>query len=133
MDDLVRWLGAQLDEDAARAMAAGGDGWRRQDHPSDTVAVYDSKGEPVVYDEGWPSEAQAEHIAEWDPARVLREIDAKRKVLAEYEQADRYSRTTWGQSNADQSRARTLGKVVRLLASVYSDRPGYREEWAPAV
>jgi hypothetical protein len=62
---------------------------------------------------------------------VLREIDAKRRVLAEYEQASRYATTTWGQSNADQSRARTLDKMVRLLASVYRDRPGYRSEWAP--
>ncbi|MGV9803908.1 DUF6221 family protein, partial [Mycobacterium sp. NPDC003449] len=83
MDELVRWLAAQLDEDERIARAAGGDVWRRQDDSSDTVAIYDSKGEPVVYDEGWPTEEQQAHIVRHDPARVLREIDAKRRILGE--------------------------------------------------
>lgn len=120
MDDLARWLGEQYDIDAARATAAGGDDWRRQDHPSDTVAVYDSKGEPVVYDEGWPSEEQAEFIVEWDPARVLREIDAKRRIVAAYESYDREA----PELDVPES-------VLRLLALPYTDREGYRAEWAP--
>lgn len=78
------------------------------------------------------TEAAERHIRRFaDPASVLRGIDAVRQILDEFEQADRYSRTTWGQSNADQSRARTLGKVVRLLALPYSDRPGYLDSWRP--
>jgi|HubBroStandDraft_4_1064222.scaffolds.fasta_scaffold586039_2 hypothetical protein len=33
---------------------------------------------------GNPDAAQREHIARHDPARVLREVDAKRKILAEH-------------------------------------------------
>jgi hypothetical protein len=148
MDDLVEWLRAQLDEDEENARAAdvkqgdpewwvspvlasGNDYTVRSERDNAPIArvrrLYDDDGRTVVLD----GRAVAEHIARHDPARVLREIDAKRQVLTEYEQADRYSRTTWGQSNADQSRARTLGKVVRLLALAYEDRPGYLEEWRP--
>lgn len=135
VEDLAQWLRAQLDTDVERATTAAeeyGADWYYNDDFGYVLARRE-RDMVATGSQDFLDRPQGEHIAEWDPARVLREIDAKRKVLAEYEQADRYSRTTWGQSNADQSRARTLGKVVRLLASVYSDRPGYREEWAPAV
>lgn len=61
-DRMVAWLRETLDAAQADAEAAGGDEWRRQGHPSDTVAIYDSKGEPVVYDEGSPTEEQQAHI-----------------------------------------------------------------------
>ncbi|MGW0495058.1 DUF6221 family protein [Streptomyces sp. NPDC003007] len=132
-DELARWLGAQLDTDATRATSAGGDAWRRQDHPSETVAVYDSKGEPVVYDEGSPTEEQQAHIVEWDPARVLREIDAKRRIVAEIVPAmnemDEQIHGEWGSSyDPIDYESETL---LRLLALPYADRPGYREEWRP--
>lgn len=116
MDELVDFLRAQFDEEADEARAAGGDEWRRQDHPLDTVAVYDSQGEPVVYDEGEPSEAQQVHIARHDPARVLRDVDAKRRVL-----------DTLHEEGGD----RMFADIFRLLALPYADRPGYREEWRP--
>lgn len=83
-DGMVVWLRAAMDAAQNDAEAAGGDEWRRQDHPSDTVAVYDSKGEPVVYDEGSPTEAQQAHIVRHSPAAVLRRIAADRKQLAEH-------------------------------------------------
>lgn len=138
MDDLVRWLGDQLDVDAARAEAARDaefckDGrWLGKGPFEEGLgSVHSEASEAILGEEESVPFALADHIAAHDPARVLREIDAKRQVLAEYEQAARYAKTTWGQSNADQSRARTLGKVVRLLAAVCADRPGYREEWRP--
>ncbi|MCX5435560.1 DUF6221 family protein [Streptomyces sp. NBC_00063] len=85
MDDLVQWLGEQLDEGERIAWTAGENAWRRQEFPSDAVAVYDSNGDVAVYDEGWPSEGRAEHIVEHDPARALREIDAKRRALDHYQ------------------------------------------------
>src|SRR5215467_4392401 len=36
----------------------------------------------VCYNEGVPHEAQAEHIARHEPARVLRQVEALRKVIA---------------------------------------------------
>lgn len=146
MDDLIVFLRAQLDEDQRIALKsveqaivnlAGADAasvadWHVVERPAtgSFVATRDQwdRVTEIVPTYGG---AHAEHIATHDPARVLREIEAKRQVLAEYEQADRYSRTTWGQSNADQSRARTLGKVVRLLALPFADRPGFQESWRP--
>lgn len=151
MDDLVQWYGEQLDEECARAVAAGGDEWRRQGHPSETIAVYDSKGEPVVYDEGSPTEAQVAHITAHDPARVLREIDAKRQLLAEVLSEPHFMSADdhWNTCPAvvdedgvpvclDESRAPGPcdcgrdARVVRrlhLLALPYADRPGYLEKW----
>jgi hypothetical protein len=127
--DLVQWLTAQLDADERIARGAGGDSWRRQDHPSETVAVYDSKGEPVVYDEGWPTEEQQTHIARHDPARVLREIDSKRRIVDAHERRPMSSGETadcaqcWG--------AVWPCPTLRLLALPYEARPGYRPEWRP--
>lgn len=133
MNDLVRWLGEQLDEDAARATAAGGDAWRRQEHPSETVAIYDSKGEPVVYDEGSPTEEQQAHIVRHDPARVLREIDAKRQLLDEHPSVNG---SDLGSDcgtcyRGDGVNARWPCRTLRLLAMPYADRAGYQESWRP--
>lgn len=121
MDDLVQWLTAQLDEDERIARGAGGDSWRRQDHPSDTVAIYDSKGEPVVYDEGWPTEEQAEFVAEWNPARVLREIDSKRRTLVRCQEA---------MLAANPMLVHFAKQTVREMALPYADRRGYEEALA---
>ncbi|MEU2730085.1 DUF6221 family protein [Streptomyces griseoviridis] len=134
MDELVEWLGAQLDEDERIARAAGGDAWRRQEHASDTVAIYDSKGEPVVYDEGWPTEEQRAHIAAYDPARVLREIDAKRRVLRDLASAEVALRATEpgrGPHELMTGATNSWRAVVKVLAAVYADRPGYLAEWRP--
>lgn len=127
MDDLVQWLRAQLDEDERIARAAGGVGWLRAEHPGETVVIFDSRGEPVVYDEGWPTEEQQAHIAEWDPARVLREIDAKRQIIDQHERYAAERRRMMGgwDPQSDDS------PILAALAAVYADRPGYREEWRP--
>lgn len=83
-DRMAVWLREAMDAAERDAEAAGGDDWRRQDHPSDTVAIYDSTGEPVVYDEGSPTEAQQAHIVRYEPAAVLRQIDRHRKLLYEH-------------------------------------------------
>lgn len=123
--DLVTFLRARLDEDGARAKAAGGDSWRRQDHPSETVAIYDSKGEPVVYDEGSPTEEQAAHITRHDPARVLAEVDAKREVVRLAERAYDYHETFTN------GFAAAMEHALRLFALPYADHADYREEWRP--
>lgn len=133
MDELARWLGEQLDEDGRIARAAAAESeehWSPGDkNVSDSVnsAEY---GSPVVIG---PYEyldwAIREHIAEWDPARALREIDSKRQLL-----------TLHRPYVAEPGQA-CLGcaggiewetcPVVRLLALPYADRPGYQDEWRP--
>lgn len=101
MEELVRWLGEQLDADERIARAADTEkatGWW-----------------------WWPdSESAAErHIAEHNPDRVLREIDAKRKIVERY---------AWLREHGDTG---GTAWVLPLLALPYADRPGYREEWHP--
>ncbi|MFE1748991.1 DUF6221 family protein [Streptomyces anandii] len=128
MDDLVLWLRAQPDEDERIAREAGGLAWSRPEDPGDPAAIRDSKGERVVCDEGWPSEGQEVHIAEWDPARVLREIDAKRQIIALHARAHHQCVAEDGPTQWHASDPCT---TLRLLALPYADRPGYREEWRP--
>lgn len=113
-DDLVAFLRARLDEDEAAAKLAAREGgtWT-QDDPQRYPGSISSLGGQVVYAEGAPDENQAPHIARHDPARVLREVEAKRAILDEYLAAP-----GWPQD-------------VVLLAAVYSDHPDYRDEWKP--
>lgn len=134
MDDLVQWLRVQLDEDERIAREAGGLAWSRPEDPGDPAAIRDSKGERVVCDEGWPSEGQEVHIAEWDPARVLREVDAKRRILRALENAEVSLRNTVPRREPHElmtGATNSLRAIVRTLAAVYADRPGYREDWRP--
>jgi hypothetical protein len=56
------------------------------------------------------------HIVNHDPARVLREVAAKRLLIG------------WADSPALPECE--TGYVLAALAAVYSNRPGWREEWS---
>lgn len=112
--DLVQWLTAQLDEDERVARVCSGDGkWDERD-----IAIYGPHlGTEVLA-----------HMARHDPARVLREIDAKRQLL------DAYAAVAENDVNEVEyahGYANALGEAVRLLALPYADRPGYLEKWRP--
>lgn len=127
MDELVRWLTAYLDEDERIARAATPGPWklaRQRGVEWVSSAEYWAVADCSDAD---PARENAEHVAAWDPARVLREIDAKRKVIEQYESI---GDPPPGEFGPDLSRAE-LGRVLRLVALPYSDRPGYREEWRP--
>jgi len=121
--DLVRFLRAQLDEDESVARAAAG---------------------RLSGDDEWV------HIARWDPARVLREVEAKRRIVDghryeissetaydDYDDvSDSYRRVVHhtvtcaicGWASDD----RTSGcMTLRLLALAHADHPDYRLEWRP--
>lgn len=70
MSDLAAFLTARLDEDEAAAKAAWGTEW-------DWRYLVSPFREPC-------STAHTVHIARHDPARVLRGVEAKRKILAEH-------------------------------------------------
>jgi Family of unknown function (DUF6221) len=137
-DDLVTFLRARLDEDEARSAAAAGSGtaeWRRALHPdTDTCAVEDATSVAVVYNEGSPSDAEADHIAANDPARVLRQVKAGRAILNLHRQLNE---SVWcatcdpGGENGDGA-AWYPCLTLRLMATAYSNHPDYRPEWAPA-
>ena len=66
------------------------------------------------------TEADTRHIARWDPARVLAEVDAKRRILAWLADAELSDGTTWSFDGDG---------LLRLLAQPYAGRDGWREEW----
>jgi Family of unknown function (DUF6221) len=128
MDDLVAFLAARLDEDEAVANAAQAPApWKAAVHESDTWIVTDATGEPLIYDEGTPSLEESAHIARHDPARVLREVWAKRKIIEVYEAAAALNDPATDHSIG----MATLRMVLRSYAIVWSDHPDCRPEWKP--
>lgn len=92
MSDLAAWLSNRLDEVEALAKSAGscGDTWTHNEGGGNPHLITGSRSDAyrnsvVVYDEGAPSEAQADHIATFDPAMVLRLVSATRAVLELHE------------------------------------------------
>ncbi|CBG71888.1 hypothetical protein SCAB_48371 [Streptomyces scabiei 87.22] len=121
MDDMVQWLGQQLDEDERIARVATPGPWEQSGIGEYGWAVSFSRpGAGVEVEDSDQGRADADFIAAHDPARVLCEIDAKRRIIAAYENYDREA----PELDVPES-------VLRLLALPYADRPGYREEWRP--
>jgi len=76
-EDLARFLMARLDEEADLARRCDGDGcgeWSAHGHAVDFCQVDLSGFHPTI----------ALHVALHDPARVLREVAAKRRILARH-------------------------------------------------
>jgi hypothetical protein len=82
--------------------------------------------------------AAAGHIVRHDPARVLAEVEAKRRIIDLAEVATQREATSAGYdavARLEKALAKVtapeLERVLRLLALPYADREGYQEEWAP--
>lgn len=124
MDDLTAFIAARLDEDEAIAKTACEEyrpTWTAVWTASTVYArIVDGDGLPLA---GTDLRGVAEHIVHHDPARVLREIAAKRAIIAEYERAVNGS-LEWGVTSA-------LEDTVSHLADIWSDHDDYRPEWAP--
>lgn len=130
---LVAFLTARLGEDEAGARLAAREGgtWTQVD-PVRYCGRIEAAGGVVVYDEGSPDEYQAPHIARHDPARVLREVAAKRAHIRAWgaitpDSHDPIDDHDWREFGAREA----LKEVLRTDAAVYSSHAGYRPEWAP--
>ena len=154
MDDLVTWLRAQLDEDeriAREAVRYADATWRLDSVDNVAVSsVLTAAGEqeaPITADR-WrrpmvESAGVVAHVAAHDPARVLREVDAKRQwlealigeshaTLRPGGSTEIYCGADYGTSESCEcGRDDRVSQYLRLLALPYADRPGYREEWRP--
>ncbi len=145
-DSITDWLRAQCDADEriARELAGRGGNELPAQLRSAGEQVRDVYGDPDPPEDGvspadrlwWLARDAADWIAVHGPARVLREIDAKRQTLAELEAAEQ----TMEQATRDRDTGRyntaraewvVLRRVVRRDAAVYADRPGYQEGWRP--
>ena len=125
MDELVEWYGQQLDEDEriARATTWEGSG-NKLGWELVASATIDVGGDEFYVGD----RTIANHMMAWEPARVLREIDAKRRMLERH--AARYSEPAGGMICAHDGH-RWPCPDVRDFAAVYADRPGYKESWRP--
>lgn len=136
-NDLTTWLRAQLDEDERVARDASGDTWvtgasagYEYSRPGDVYAIAHD-GTPARIALGTrcgpdiSEEQSSEHIARHDPARVLAEVEAKRRIIALWEEAQS------AQFPDEGGYASALKDVVRLVALPHAGLPGYREKWRP--
>lgn len=162
MTDLADWLRRQYDDETALVRAADDSGpWYAS--RSDGLHLHPDGPHLLVGDEyPWVKRVpdgvwlcddpdddceslrsewmrQAEHIVAWDPARVLAEIDAKRRRLDLHRPDPELTsphclvcltdRTNWTDAwEPDEWPCET----IRLDAAPYAGRPGWREEWGTA-
>jgi hypothetical protein len=131
-EDLVAFLRARLDEDAE--LANSGESWSAFDEsPSSAtrrVDVDHSIERVVACTRSW----RGLHIARHDPARVLAEVAAKRRVIADYKDAVRTLNAAGpGTPPHDimTGATNTYLRTLRLLAAVYADHPDYLPKWGP--
>ncbi|MEU7899124.1 DUF6221 family protein [Nonomuraea sp. NPDC049152] len=128
MDDLFAFLRDRLDEDERVAQAAL-EGPREAGEPMPYGEAADHDAIAGPGHSGGGKRPQADHIARHEPARVLRDIESKRRILDELEgfiaEAEYLPED---ERNAD--RATAFG-IVHLLALPYDDHVDYREEWKP--
>ncbi len=138
MSDLVEFLRARLDEDEQTATTAAAatfsecptwtskdDGTGRQTHGyvmADHTAICGHDDDDVLL-------PIADHIARHDPARVLREVEAKRHVLHLYDTARHHEANAVNALPVFETTVRALRSIVQALAAVYSDHPDYQQEW----
>lgn len=92
MDDLTAFISARLDEDEAIA---------RTGHYAGLVVITASGYSYTL------------------TLRMLREIAAKRAIVALYDKADGYAASV------------TAEQAVAHLAAVWNDHPDYQQQWAP--
>ncbi|MFJ8842952.1 DUF6221 family protein [Streptomyces cyaneofuscatus] len=137
MDTLVQFLRDRLSDDEQTARAAmwdeQSDVWTARPPQASyeryTIVDYCDDGVVAVTPENAFDDGVGPHIARHDPARVLREVDAKRQLVDKYAQvadndiAEPYE-YAYGWANG-------LGLAVRLLALAYADHPAYRPDWRP--
>jgi len=141
--DLVEWLREQIAEERALALAAARGVAEHNHAPArlddgewpDAGLLWESRpfllgkrlvsvttyAETVVADR--TMRGVSDHMARWDPARVLAECDAKVAILELHTgETEACVDPNWEDDDFYAAPCPTL----RLLAAVYSDRPGYR-------
>ena len=138
---LPEFLLARYREDEAAARAAIGTaafgqqtGRWRLDQVSDqfgptpiVFALVDdgAKTQVANLEAAWERNERGTHIARHNPARVLDDVEAKRKIV------DAYNEMTEDPEVAAQryQQVATFRYVLEVMAQPYKDHPQYRQEW----
>lgn len=146
-DALVAFLRARLDEDERAALAAKNETGRWQwshdfggmcndpECPYGMLQDQDEHGTVLMQvhgldvTDGWQG---AEHIVRHDPARVLREVAAKRKTLQRAVEAiaEAQGAGHWSAVEGEfHGRSHAYQDVLRDLAEHWADHEDYQESW----
>lgn len=125
IEELIAFLRARLDEDEQWALECGGAPWSAPIPGMvhvDAKAIADNKlalGK-LGYVATVLHEEDRRHIARHDPARILREVESKRRIIDQH----------IGYYGTGDDEFLPV-QVLRLLALPYMDHPDYREAWLP--
>jgi hypothetical protein len=142
MDDLIAWLSVQLDDDERVASIIRHGGylppiWHATVRPDGSADLYaeekinyppdaESEFDPEPFAHVEADRLQHEHIARWDPARVLAEVEAKRTLIARLEGLLMYATSpNYAHTGIEAWATDTLKQVALPMAG----RDGWREEW----
>jgi hypothetical protein len=142
MSDLAAFFSARIDEEEARAKALADRDWGLRPwevtecagqpgdpHDGCPCIVYQGEygpvDEPQIPQIQYIADAEAPeyaaHIADHDPARVLREVAAKRSMLRMYQDAV---------AEAGSEVVEWMLAVIETEARIWSDHPGFDPAWA---
>ena len=129
MTDLATFLLARIAEDESAARAAilrtyGQTGrwvtFDDKEHLSTTTVFAWNRderlGQACETEMSWIGRAARDHIARHDPARVLAECEAKRRIVGHF---------------VNEWEPDPINDVLRFLTLPYADHPDYRGEWRP--
>lgn len=163
MDDLIAFLTARLDEDEETARATSRPAWRNwyaepwydaeflEDGRTVRADLHGAMGAGGFTSRGALPTVMADHITRHDPARVLREVEAKRVILAAHKP---YVSSPDPEDPEDDAGLLVYDLCavcvtdkdgyaenwpmdpwpclpLRAIAAVWSDHPDYRPEWKP--
>lgn len=131
---ITEFLLARIAEDEAAAKAVPpldhnfDMGGNRQDerftHGRYLPDSMDGRGNWAKVDQATPA-----HFGRWDPARVLAECEAKRRIVDLHSGTAPWCGWTHDAGSAHGDDMGDDCDTMRALASVYADHPDYREEW----
>jgi hypothetical protein len=140
VDELLAFVRRCLDDDervARETLSREASPWRPYEGTYGWAVATESGG--VIRDGDFDGpQVVAEHIARWDPQRVLDEVKAKRAILDEHPHEPA---APWGTTEVTSIGCATchdrsegvIGKgwcrTVRLLAQPFAGYDGWREEW----
>lgn len=139
MTDIVEFLRARLDEDERLALAVRARTWTYSsfiDRNGDTSSLDASIdiGERTFladYGEEDLRPSELEHMARWDPARVLAEVEAKRRIINRAEEWLKTADWVTGDSHSLRLLRDHYTLTIRGLAQPYADHPDYDPAWRP--
>lgn len=130
VDELITFLRARLDEDERTARSTMWDGSENvPDWHLSASATVETGGDTLYVGD----RTVANHIERHDPARVLRDIEAGRRILSLYvasRERDEWMRQATGEAPTALATA-AYGEALKALALSHADHEDYQEAWRP--